>query len=199
MCPSHFRCFGCKRGYTFMEIRANLKERGEEHRIKLGSRFHFQFLETFLKGNCLPVGSHGGERVKGIGNGEYPGDHWDFFVPGSIRIAAAIKTLMVCQCNIDDVNTDSLDVRISGSGKVMAQGKADEQQIKITGSGSYAAPDLVSDDVEVAVSGSGDALVWANDTLHVDISGAGKVAFQGEPQVDSSISGAGVVQQIARR
>jgi hypothetical protein len=85
----------------------------------------------------------------------------------------------------------SLDVDISGSGRVEPTGSAGTLIVEISGSGRYLGEALEAPVGTVRVSGSGEAVVNVTDDLDVDISGSGAVRYIGEPVVSESISGSG--------
>lgn len=116
----------------------------------------------------------------------------------------------------DEITTDSLDVvisgsgkvnmsvtaeelnsRISGSGKYELSGQATSQSVHISGSGKYLAEDLVTQDTEIVISGSGKAEVNTSETLSVVVSGSGSVTYVGDPEkIESTISGSGNVIKV---
>ena len=91
----------------------------------------------------------------------------------------------------DDVQVGALRSDISGSGSVELGGSADEQDIRVSGSGRYEAAGLTSEKVNAEISGSGRVVVTVSGELKVDISGSGTVTYSGDPTVDESISGSG--------
>lgn len=99
--------------------------------------------------------------------------------------------------NVDaqDINTDKLAVTISGAGDVKMAGKADSQDVEISGSGDYQAGDLESKEVKVDVQGSGSAIVNVSDELDAKVSGSGSVEYIGDPTVNQDVSGAGKVSK----
>ncbi|MBN1950640.1 MAG: DUF2807 domain-containing protein [Bacteroidales bacterium] len=67
---------------------------------------------------------------------------------------------------------------ISGSGKIIAEGKVNtgEIELKISGSGKINLNDLTAGDLELAISGSGDInLRGSGDEMEVAISGSGNI------------------------
>lgn len=94
------------------------------------------------------------------------------------------------------LETDRLDVAISGSGDVRLAGRADRLAIGISGSGDADAAALSATAVEVDIAGSGDADVVASERLDVDIAGSGSVRYAGDPAIHRSIAGSG---DVARR
>jgi hypothetical protein len=86
--------------------------------------------------------------------------------------------------------TAALSTNISGT----ASGTADQQDLKISGSGRYQAEQLTSKTVKVDMSGSGVASVHASDALDLHMSGSGTLTYTGDPkQVTQQISGSGKV------
>jgi hypothetical protein len=72
-------------------------------------------------------------------------------------------------------------------------GKADEQEIDISGSGTYLAENLESREVNIDVVGAGSAIVNAKEELDAEISGVGSVEYIGHPRIRQTVSGAGQV------
>ncbi len=89
------------------------------------------------------------------------------------------------------LKTSNLQIDISGSGKVTAAGRADNQKLDVSGSGSYEAADLSGKSATIDISGSGQATVNVSDKLDVQISGSGSATYTGNPQVSQDISGSG--------
>ena len=94
-----------------------------------------------------------------------------------------------------DIDADSFDVEISGSGRVEPAGTAGWLVVDISGSGKYVGAGLAAAAGTVDISGSGNAVVNVTDDLDVDISGSGNVEYLGDPSLTSSISGSGDIQQ----
>ncbi|MGE9310727.1 head GIN domain-containing protein [Niabella sp. CJ426] len=116
-----------------------------------------------------------------------------------------------------DLNTTSLDLRVSGSGNIYAPkltatnleaeitgsgditidgGAIATQDIRITGNGDYHTQQMRSEQAKVKVSGSGEAKLWADNKLDVQISGSGDVWYSGNPSINTSISGSGKVRKL---
>ncbi len=89
--------------------------------------------------------------------------------------------------------TGSLLVQISGSGTITADGTADAQEVKITGSGEYRGAKLASRTATVQISGSGNADIAVSDLLDVQVSGSGTLRYSGNPQVTQSVAGSGKI------
>jgi hypothetical protein len=93
----------------------------------------------------------------------------------------------------DRLTTDHLRVVINGAGDWTATGSADALEVRITGSGSFDAPELASRTAEVEISGSGDVIVKANETLDARIDGSGSVRYAGSPKITQRVNGSGSV------
>ena len=108
-----------------------------------------------------------------------------------IRIAGSGKLVM------ENVSQPDLDLRISGSGTVRAQGSVDQATIKV--SRIRARPrlgDLAMKQLKVDISGSGKVEAAPKDTADVKISGSGDVKLLSRPvNLTSKVSGSGRISQ----
>lgn len=98
-----------------------------------------------------------------------------------------------------DMNIPRLAVDVSGSGKVRLTGKLEEQDIRLSGSGTYDGGNAETETISVRVSGSGNATVWATELLEARLSGSGRVSYYGQPRVSQDISGSGQVKSLGTR
>lgn len=89
---------------------------------------------------------------------------------------------------------DSLSINISGAGNFEAEGQVSDQSVTLSGAGNYDGEDLQSRSAEVTITGLGRVSVWTADRLDVTISGTGGVDYYGSPQVNQQISGLGKVE-----
>lgn len=90
----------------------------------------------------------------------------------------------------------TLDLTLSGSSDVKAQGKTEAVTLDISGAGSAELEDLFVTDAKLRVSGSGDAEVGPTGKVEVDVSGSGSVRLTRRPtQLRQDISGSGDVTQ----
>jgi len=94
---------------------------------------------------------------------------------------------------IENLSTDSLDVELSGAGDFDLSGVVDQQYVKLSGAGSYKAPDLQSRTAVVNISGAGSAQLWVTEALDVNLSGVGSLQYYGNADVHQNISGVGKV------
>jgi hypothetical protein len=118
-----------------------------------------------------------------------------------IRYVLTVKELRALdlsgatKAEVEDLRTNDLRVGISGSGNVRLSGRADRQDVRISGSGDYIADLFESKETTLRSSGSSRASVRVSDRLIVAISGSGHVEYIGSPQISQTISGAGTVRK----
>ena len=118
----------------------------------------------------------------------------------------------VSNIHSEQVNTDRLDVGISGTGnieinllvtdslqstsaaRVTSVEKArPRMKVSMSGAGNYEGEDLKSKHAEVTITGLGRVVTWVTDELDVTISGTGGVDYYGSPEVHQQVSGLGKV------
>jgi hypothetical protein len=91
------------------------------------------------------------------------------------------------------IQTDDVDLDLSGSAYVYLEGTIRDLDANITGSGWLRSFNLISEFSDVSVEGSGSAEVTANNDLDAFISGSGDIYFKGHPSITSQITGSGKV------
>jgi len=96
----------------------------------------------------------------------------------------------------DQLECSALEVKISGRGEFSAAGRADQQKIKISGSGEVIAPNLESQSVKIVISGQGNATVRVQNNLDITISGLGQIDYYGRPKLRQVISGLGKSKRL---
>ena len=96
-----------------------------------------------------------------------------------------------------NIDSRTVDTRMSGSGSVEFDGEAEALAIAISGSGNLNAQDFETKECEVRISGSGNATVYVSDRLDARISGSGNIRYRGNAaKVHSSVSGSGNVRSL---
>jgi hypothetical protein len=91
---------------------------------------------------------------------------------------------------------DQMDLGISGSGEIEAEGRTRVLTLDISGSGEVDLEALELTDADVTVSGSGEARLGPTGRAAVAISGSGDVTLTRRPEsLDSQISGSGDIRQ----
>ena len=76
-----------------------------------------------------------------------------------------------------------------GTGDIELAGTVEKQELELTGTGDYKAPDLESRAATVRIDGTSKAQLWVLDSLDVVINGVGGVNYFGSPNVTQSITG----------
>ena len=95
-----------------------------------------------------------------------------------------------------DIFTNQLDAKINGSGNVIIAGTAKEADVVINGSGDVRAESLQAYKADIRINGSGDVDINALNDLKVIVKGSGDVTYSGDPSVKTSISGSGSVTKM---
>lgn len=93
------------------------------------------------------------------------------------------------------LDSDSLQIEVTGAGSVSLAGQTASLSIVLTGAGSVDAATLVANAATVNVSGAGSAFVDAVETLDVTITGVGSVTYSGEPTITQNITGLGSLKR----
>jgi hypothetical protein len=87
--------------------------------------------------------------------------------------------------------------RVTGTGRIVLNGKAEMLDVVINGSGSVSTSTLITQHSTVNITGSGKCEVNSHEELSVNINGNGKVFYAGNPTtVNSSLSGNGELRQM---
>jgi len=95
------------------------------------------------------------------------------------------------------IDRQSLDVTVTSSGSLTAEGKVDRLTVTVMGSGHANLGKLAARSVSVMVMGSGDATVAPSEKLSANIMGSGDVHLTSHPaSIERSIMGSGrVIEQ----
>lgn len=123
---------------------------------------------------------------------------------GSIRSKEQIKTgqLEVKMSGsgkiIVGVAAEAVEAVLSGSGRIELNGSSAKLEANLSGSGSIRAKELKAEDGEFSVSGSGRIEANISDELEARISGSGSVRYLGtsSTRVYSKVNGSGSVKEI---
>ncbi|MDB5144585.1 MAG: putative auto-transporter adhesin, head domain [Mucilaginibacter sp.] len=95
------------------------------------------------------------------------------------------------------VNVKTLESKIAGSGDMKLSGRADESTVSVVGSGDFTARDLVTVNTSVRVAGSGDAVVNASNKVDAAVTGSGDVHYTGAAKnISSSKAGSGDISRL---
>lgn len=135
----------------------------------------------------------GGELHLGVRNNVSFQTHLPIVYTVTARNLKAIHLSGSGSAKLESLSTDRLEVRISGSGDVVASGRAGQQTVSISGSGRYNGAACQGATADVHISGSGNVTVNASDHLDAHVSGSGDIDYLGHPSVNTQISGSGRV------
>lgn len=94
----------------------------------------------------------------------------------------------------DDVASDELECKLSGSGSITVKGNVPKATYNISGSGVINAYDCPAPQVECKITGSGVAKVHSTDNMKVNIIGSGNVFYKGNTNVTQKVIGSGKVE-----
>jgi len=98
---------------------------------------------------------------------------------------------------LQELDQPQLKTEISGSGSIHANGKVEDLDIKISGSGSSDFGKVTGRDAKVKISGSGDADIAPSGDANIRISGSGEVRLHSAPATtEEHISGSGTIRRI---
>jgi hypothetical protein len=100
---------------------------------------------------------------------------------------------------VQTIVTPKMTVALSGAGSIRIAGRADDQQVRLSGVGSYEAGDLESQIAKASVSGAGSATVWAKNTLDASLTSVGSIKYYGTPSVTSRIDGLGRLSSLGNK
>jgi hypothetical protein len=99
------------------------------------------------------------------------------------------------QVTTHNVDAKQLKVSVSSSGIVMADGRADRQEIEASSSGRYDGSELISRTSRVTCSSAASTVLHATEEVSGAVASAGSVRYSGSPgKVAVSTSSAGSVQ-----
>jgi hypothetical protein len=101
------------------------------------------------------------------------------------------------EVNLSNVKADAIEFAISGAGKIFVEGETNNLGLRISGVGEFNGANLQSQHANVRISGAGNATVWVERNLEARISGTGSIRYYGDPvSVDKNISGLGNVRSL---
>lgn len=106
----------------------------------------------------------------------------------SIELSGAVSV------TAEGIETESLDIIMSGACTVESEGEADRQNIAASGSSIYNGEHLESRIVNINVSGTTYMLVRVSEILEGQASGSALIEYIGNPNVNVTVSGSAVVR-----
>ncbi len=118
-------------------------------------------------------------------------------VSGTKFYTETVELIITGSGKIDlSLDTDELDTQIIGAGTIQLAGESGEHNIKISGSGNVKASEFKSNNCSIKISGSGNCDAYAKNNLDVKISGSGNVYYRGNPEnINKDVSGSGKLRK----
>ena len=104
--------------------------------------------------------------------------------PSAHLVSAGTASLVV-----DELKSDSLDCRISGTASIRPKGETDTVSARISGTGSLDAANLITSKATLVTSGASNASIHTQKELEVTSSGACAVRYLGNPEKTTTFSG----------
>ena len=99
---------------------------------------------------------------------------------------------------LQNLNQNRLKVSIAGSGSIKADGKVENAEIHIAGSGDADLGRVVSQVSEVHIAGSGNTDIAPSDEADIHIAGSGDVNLHSNPRkLETHIAGSGRIHNIS--
>ena len=95
---------------------------------------------------------------------------------------------------VDNVQTQTVDLTVSGAGDLLARGSAEMMAARLSGSGSLDARGLAVKDADIRLSGAGDLRANVSGTATGGLSGVGNVDVVGAAKCTIAHSGVGDVR-----
>ena len=97
---------------------------------------------------------------------------------------------------IRQLDTDKLDLSITGSGDCLASGNTSHVSLAIAGSGEADLRKLQANSAKVRITGSGCAIINAKENLSAKISGSGNIRYLKNPKIQKAVTGSGSITAI---
>jgi hypothetical protein len=98
---------------------------------------------------------------------------------------------------LQKLNQDRLKVSIAGSGSIKADGKVQNAEIHIAGSGDADLGQVASQVTEVHIAGSGNTDIAPSDEADIHIAGSGDVNLHTNPRkLETHIAGSGRIHNV---
>jgi hypothetical protein len=118
---------------------------------------------------------------------------------GKVRVTVSLPSLDnldisgATSAKVTGVNTDKIDIDISGASAVSLEGNARSAKIDISGASNLKAIAFTTDSVDIDASGASSVKLNVTSELRADASGASSVCYSGNPRVQKDVSGSSSV------
>ncbi|SEL50215.1 Putative auto-transporter adhesin, head GIN domain [Roseateles sp. YR242] len=172
--------------HPYLEIRVVESSKGRT--LEIGARRGFQLSSRTTPTITLEMRQLRGVSINGSGEIRVEAMKTTGSVDASIAGSGDIR--------FNGLEAERIGLRVSGSGDIVANGKATTLTVNVAGSGDVKARELVVEDAKVSIAGSGDVSVQARKRLDVNIVGSGDVGYLGNPEISMSNAGSGSVRRL---
>jgi len=123
----------------------------------------------------------------------------NMMIPSLSTVGLELKHSGTGNLTIQKLQADTLLVHQAGVGNINITGCVDQQEVNLSGAGSYQARKLESRTASIRLSGMGSAIVSVSEMLDVNLTGMGSVDYVGSPKVSQHISSLGSVHHLGER
>lgn len=134
-----------------------------------------------------------GRLILGRDFSSYQGQASDIQYDITLRQLDELTLAGVGALTATGVNTSLLSVDLEGVGEIQAAGRADRQEVRLAGVGSYIAPLLMSRVSHVNISG-GKATVFASERIEGWVGFGCTLEYWGDPEL--AIQGGGRIERL---
>ena len=124
----------------------------------------------------------------------------DFQTRGPMRVQITLPELDAVTLSgsgtvsLQGIDTETLTVRLPGSGVIRAAGSVDRLRATLVGSGELLLDAVTAARATAVLSGSGLIRLTASDSLAATVSGSGTILYGGDPSsVIKSVTGSGAI------
>ena len=99
--------------------------------------------------------------------------------------------------DIQNVEGDSLEVELNGSGNLDATGSVTNLDIEVNGAGNVDLQSLNAENVTIELNGASSGSVFANQSIDAEINGVGTLTIYGQPDdVQKELNGLGRIKVV---
>jgi Putative auto-transporter adhesin, head GIN domain len=97
---------------------------------------------------------------------------------------------------LSGLSAKAFDLRVDGSGDVIARGRVDDLVVEVDGSADTDLSGLATQNADVRTDGSGQTELRVARSLQLVMEGSGDVTYRGRPTVSSRQEGSGDLTQV---
>jgi len=130
-------------------------------------------------------------------NGAITGPELDFRIEIILPNVTHLEVDGSGDIDFHDVETDELDVAISGSGDICLKGAVGTLHASVAGSGDVTATELLAKKAKLQVTGSGDIEISVVESVDARVTGSGDITIHGNPATrNTRVTGSGDIDFV---